>query len=263
MTTKHTHHAIDSFSDEVFESKSKHQEGIIRCATFDNFIFSRLNSQQYQRLLQAMKSNVQIPMGLVIVQQGSYADKFYIVESGIVEHQINDAAECHLQIGASFGALSLLHDVQWPATYVAATDVVLTELSRSAYQAIMIEQSIFTRQFHKQLINNISLFNKLETIDQYRILDALILVEYQDGQVVYHQNELTDKKIFIIKDGNVVGFNDKKNNYRTITKMMGQGDYFGNADLLKDQEDTIATTTFIAYGSLTCLTLKEDTLYGF
>ena len=92
----------------------------------------------------------------------------------------------------------------------------------------MIEQSIFARQIRKQLIDNIPLFNKLKTVDRYRIVDALISVEYQDGQVLYRQNELTDKNIFIIKKGNAVAFNDKEKSYRTITKIMGQGivDFF-------------------------------------
>ena len=102
------------------------------------------------------------------------------------------------------------------------------ELSRPAYQAIMIEQSIVARQIHKQLIDTIPLFNKLKIVERHRIVDALILVEYQDGQVLYPQDELTDKNIFIIKNGNAVVLNDKEKSYRTITKIMGQGimDFF-------------------------------------
>ena len=75
MTTKLDHLDVEYLQGKVFHSKSKYQEGIVRCATFDNFIFSRLNVQQFQQLLQAIKSNVQIPMGSVIAHQGSYADK--------------------------------------------------------------------------------------------------------------------------------------------------------------------------------------------
>ena len=75
MTTKLNHIDVEHLQVKVSHSKSKYQEGIVRCATFDNFIFSRLNVQQFQRLLEAIKSNVHISMGSVIVQQGSYADK--------------------------------------------------------------------------------------------------------------------------------------------------------------------------------------------
>ncbi|KAI9273061.1 cyclic nucleotide-binding-like protein [Phascolomyces articulosus] len=230
----------------VSPSKSEHQKGIIRCATFDCPIFSNLNPELYQRVLEAMTSGIRVPMGSIIVKQGTPADKFYIVESGTVEEHMNNNAESCYKKGSSFGALSLLHTYSWPASYIATTDdVVLTELSCTTYQSILIRQATQSRYHHRQLVYNTSLFTMLDRDAQHRIVDAMILSKYQNGDVVYREERM-------------------ERSGRTFTRFMTKGDYFGYIELPNGhnpQRAITGTMTIIAHEPLVCLTIERNALH--
>ncbi|KAI8143231.1 cyclic nucleotide-binding-like protein [Fennellomyces sp. T-0311] len=231
--------------------KSSHEEAVIRAATFDHFAFMLLNPDQYEQVVQAM-SKKGVPKHSIITQQGDYADRFYSVQSGVVDCLLDGVKVGQHTADEGFGDLSLLHSGRSPMSYVAATDVVLWEIDSVTFRMIMVTQSVHQCQRLRELVSKIPLFSTLAQDDRYRIADALRKVEYQGGDVVFCRAKSDENAIYIINQGTaIVTSNDKEYSEYMIT----EGDYFGALI-----DDDARQVTVIAQGPLCCLTLCYKTL---
>jgi len=73
--------------------------------------------------------------GEAVCIQGEVGDRFYIIESGDAEVEIDGRATGHLRPGEGFGEVALLRDVPRTATVRAASRVELAILERGAFVA--------------------------------------------------------------------------------------------------------------------------------
>jgi hypothetical protein len=85
--------------------------------------------------LAAELEHVPVPAGTEIVRQGEPGDRFFVVESGELEVEVDGRTSGPLHPGDAFGEIALLRDVPRTATVRAVTDVELAALDRAPFLA--------------------------------------------------------------------------------------------------------------------------------
>jgi MFS family permease len=96
-------------------------------------MFTPLN-QVVQEALARSLIPVQYATGDVIIHEGDESDRFYIIESGLVEVTASDGRVLrHERAGDHFGEIGLLHDVPRTATITALEDTRLLALERREF----------------------------------------------------------------------------------------------------------------------------------
>ncbi|HET8970707.1 MAG TPA: cyclic nucleotide-binding domain-containing protein [Candidatus Nanopelagicales bacterium] len=73
------------------------------------------------------------PTGAIIVREGEYGDRFYVIESGRVRVSQGGTTVNELGPGDYFGELALLHDLPRTATVTATADTHLLSLDRAPF----------------------------------------------------------------------------------------------------------------------------------
>lgn len=112
-----------------------------------------------------------------------------------------------------------------------------------SYDQIMVINEAFT------VLKKIPIFKNLPE-DRFQSLSrALELVSFQDGQIIFEQNQIGDS-LFIIKSGKVDVIRNGAN-IRTITKL----DYFGERSILNNET---RTATVVARGNVECWVLGQE-----
>jgi MFS family permease len=76
---------------------------------------------------------VEVPAGDAVFRQGDHGDRFYVVDSGGVEIELDGREVNLLGPGDHFGEIALLRDIPRTATARARTDVQLYALERDAF----------------------------------------------------------------------------------------------------------------------------------
>jgi MFS family permease len=84
---------------------------------------------------------VTVPASEIVVTEGEESDRFYIIESGLVDVTHDGAVLRQEGPGDFFGEIGLLRDVPRTATVVAAEDTVLLTLGREDFLAAVTGQS--------------------------------------------------------------------------------------------------------------------------
>jgi MFS family permease len=83
---------------------------------------------------------VRLAAGDVVLREGQDSDRFYVIESGLVEVTQNGAALRQEGPGDFFGEIGLLRDVPRTATITAVEDTTLLALEREAFLAAVTGQ---------------------------------------------------------------------------------------------------------------------------
>ena len=78
-------------------------------------------------------ARIDIPAGETLFRQGDHGDRFYIVESGEVEIEIDGRVANVLGPGDHFGEIALLRDIPRTATARARKETQLYALDRDAF----------------------------------------------------------------------------------------------------------------------------------
>ena len=94
-------------------------------------IFAPLPSAKIEQLAGRL-TPLAVGAGDVVIRRGDHGDRFYLVESGEVEAQLEGEVK-QLGRGDGFGEIALLRDVPRTATVVASTDATLLALERDDF----------------------------------------------------------------------------------------------------------------------------------
>jgi MFS family permease len=96
-------------------------------------MFTPLNPVVQEALVRSLIP-VEFAAGDVIMREGDESDRFYIIESGLVEVTASDGRVLrHERAGDHFGEIGLLHDVPRTATITAMEDTRLLALERREF----------------------------------------------------------------------------------------------------------------------------------
>jgi MFS family permease len=83
--------------------------------------------------LAASLTRVQVPAGEIVFRQGDHGDRFYIVDSGEIEIEVDGREANVLGPGDHFGEIALLRDIPRTATARARKETELYALDRDAF----------------------------------------------------------------------------------------------------------------------------------
>ena len=83
--------------------------------------------------LAASLTRVQVPAGEIVFRQGDHGDRFYIVDSGEIEIEVDGREANVLGPGDHFGEIALLRDIPRTATARARKETELYTLDRDAF----------------------------------------------------------------------------------------------------------------------------------
>ncbi len=84
---------------------------------------------------------ISVPAGALVLREGEDSDKFFVIESGLVEVTQEGAVLRQEGPGDFFGEIGLLRDVPRTATVTAVEDTVLLALGRDEFLAAVTGQS--------------------------------------------------------------------------------------------------------------------------
>jgi MFS family permease len=97
-------------------------------------LFAPLEPAKLERLA-GLLTRVEVPAGTVVVQEGETGDRFYVVESGLVQASHDGASLSSAGPPEPFGEIALIEDVPRTATVTALEPTVLWALDRDDFLA--------------------------------------------------------------------------------------------------------------------------------
>jgi CRP-like cAMP-binding protein len=125
-----------------------------------SFLFKGLSETQLQRLTSAVKE-LQIPKDQWLFQEGSRADRIYILKSGAVEMLTKVNGEYELPINiirskdACFGTSALVPPHEYSLSARCAEDATILEIRREDLEKIYEEDSALGYAVMKNLAQNL------------------------------------------------------------------------------------------------------------
>ena len=246
-------------SDLIVIEKSESEMARISEICMKNMFFSHLDEQQMKTIQDTMFL-IEHADGDMIIRQGDEdGDKFYCIDSGVVDIFINDGEERKLvktcQAGDSFGELALLYGAPRAASCIASGDVRLWTLDRISFKRVLMKTTVEVRTVNKSFLEMVPLFSNLDEYELLTISDALHEESFEDSQAVLTEGEAGDK-FYLIKEGNVVCTKRQSDGSVKEVKRLTTGEYFGELALLTDKPRQATVT---AEGRLTVLSINRET----
>ena len=215
--------------------------------------------------------------GATVVEQGETADSVYIVKDGLVQQSAATLPESNSMVaglinsfrgqpeivpiaaGEYFGGASLAEvDAKWMATVVTAGAATLLRLKREDLANLLGGDlaSIVRDNFQQNVLGSIEMFRALSASELAILIESLAERRFQQGDRIISQGDQGDT-LFIIKSGQVrvSKVADGGTTDREVAKL-GEGTYFGEVALLKDEPRMASVTALTA---TVCMSVDRGT----
>ncbi|KAJ1619092.1 cyclic nucleotide-binding-like protein [Pavlovales sp. CCMP2436] len=226
----------------------------LKAKVASNFLFSGLDAEQLETLLDAMFEASFAP-GATVIEQGAEGDNFYVIYAGECDVFLSKAGVqskvLHCVEGDSFGELALLYNAKRAATVKAASACSLYAVDRNTFKFLMMDTTVTKRRTYEGFLEKVPLLASLTSNERQTVADALKPIHYKDGEVIIRQHEVGDT-FYILEKGTVGCTNELKENIGSCKK----GDYFGEIALLTNRPRAATVT---AEGEVTALALDRRT----
>lgn len=166
------------------------------------FFFLQSNADEanpkMELLMKGMKRE-EFSEGFLLITEGESGSKLYVVESGQLEVTINGSVIREMARGSMLGELALLYDAPRSATVQCKTKCVLWSLSREIFKKIQaISATANQIQRARWLIASPELAT-LSAIDLSRLVGTLQVVQFQPGDKIIDEGDITTQIILIEK----------------------------------------------------------------
>jgi len=208
-------------------------------------------------------SEVMLPAGSVIIQEGSVGDSFYFVKQGelIVTKKTRSGQEAKLSVvrsGQGFGEMALLTCSVRSSSVHTITDVILYKLPKKDFEDLVLHESAFKALLSRR-DEDYSHFSAIKTLQPFQLLDpekmcAVIEkmeeMNYRAGENIIVQGEKGDL-YYIIKSGRIAVLKTKKGEQEPHQiAILGEGEAFGEEALIRCDPR-----------NATCQAMEDTTVY--
>jgi cAMP-dependent protein kinase regulator len=215
--------------------KSPEQRQRLKDAVCHSLLFRTLEAKQIDQILDAMWEKL-VHQGDVIIRQGDDGDNFYVIDSGVYEIHVSKDGDFHnsIKVGeynqtGSFGELALMYNQPRSATIIANTDGILWVMGRQTFRKLVLKHAFLKRQMYENFLRELEILQSLTDYERSNVADALIPIDYNQGETIIEQGEEGDR-MFFIEDGECDIYMNKK-----FHKRLSKGEYFGELALLKHE----------------------------
>ncbi|GAC1320928.1 MAG: hypothetical protein NVSMB2_17250 [Chloroflexota bacterium] len=194
--------------------------------------WSELPDARLLEVARAMRAQT-VVRGEEVVRQGEPGERFYVIDRGTFEVQVDGRAQSQLGRGDYFGERALLQAAPRAATVVATSSGRLLTLDRSAFDALLASDLAARERFRSALayrddLAAMPLLRDLSPRELDLLVSHLSPSRFAPGQIVVRQGEPGDR-FFIVRSGSVEVERDGE-----ILAHLGRGESFGEIALLLD-----------------------------
>eukprot|EP01137_Pigoraptor_chileana_P010490 Opistho-2@60225 len=252
----------DSDYEKVVIPKSEEKMERIREIITKNFLFSGLDREQSQDVVNAMFEKT-VAAGEVVIQQGDDGDYFYVVDEGTFDIYVNkvgvDPPGEHVggyKAGGGFGELALMYNTPRAATIVCTSPALLWAMDRVTFRRILMDTTARKRRMYESFLESVPLLEQLEAYERVKIADALETLTFQDGQTIVRQGDVGDR-FYLVEYGEAICtvHDDADPNEEKQITTYKKGDYFGELALITKKP---RAATVRAVGEVICASLDVD-----
>lgn len=216
----------------------------LKKAVASNFLFSQLDEDSFQTVLDALVEKSIPAPNIKVITQGDEGDYFYVIENGDFEIYINSAGSLQpgpegmgnkvttIGPGGSFGELALMYNAPRAATVVSASKGgLLWALDRVTFRRILMTSAFEKRKMYEGFLEEVPLLASLKPYERAKIADALETVKFTKGSNIITEGEPGDA-FYLLEAGEATAY---KGGIDHSLKEYTRGDFFGELALLDDK----------------------------
>lgn len=225
-------------------SKTTDQFERLRHAVAGNFLFSSLDEESFNLVLDALVEKNIPASNIKVITQGDEGDFFYVIESGDFDIYINPSGAVEagpegmgnkvatIGPGGSFGELALMYNAPRAATVVSASKGgLLWALDRVTFRRILMDNAFQKRKMYEGFLEEVPLLSSLKPYERAKIADALETVKFESGKNIITEGEPGDA-FYLLEAGHASAY---KHGVDHPVKEYSRGDFFGELALLDDK----------------------------
>merc|ERR1711970_26605 len=242
----------DESEPAIINPKSDEQRTRLNTACNKVLLFNRLESEQFNTVLDAMFEFPAEP-GQKVIAEGDDGDNFYVIENGVYDVYKNIDGE-EVKVASydnkgSFGELALMYNAPRAATVTPVDGGTLWALDRQTYIRIIVRANAKKRRTYEQFIETVHLLKTLQEFERQKIADAMEPKKFGDGDMIIEQGDTKTDYFYFVMDGEVrFTIRDESGDEQEI-KRDTSGSYFGELALITDKP---RAATVYAVGPTTC-----------
>ncbi|OAP65327.1 hypothetical protein AYL99_01299 [Fonsecaea erecta] len=244
--------------------KTPEQYERLRHAVAGNFLFSSLDEESFNLVLDALVEKSIPAPNIKVITQGDEGDYFYVIESGDFDIYINPSGAVEagpdgmgnkvatIGPGGSFGELALMYNAPRAATVVSSSKGgLLWALDRVTFRRILMNNAFQKREMYEGFLGEVPLLSSLKPYERAKIADALETVKYEPGQNIITEGEPGDA-FYLLESGHAVAY---RHGVDHPVREYGRGGYFGELALLDDKP---RAASVVAKDNVTVAKLGRD-----
>lgn len=224
--------------------KTDDQVGRLKTAVSNNFLFSHLDDESFQMVLNALVEKPIPAKDIKVITQGDAGDYFYVVEKGGFDIYIHPAGSVQpgeggmgnkvasIGPGGSFGELALMYNAPRAATVVSKEGKsTLWQLDRVTFRRILMDSAFQRRRMYESFLEEVPLLASLKPYERSKIADALDTQKFPPGSSIIKEGD-PGEAFYLLESGEAEAF---KRGVEGPVKEYKRGDYFGELALLDDK----------------------------
>jgi len=221
---------------------------LIRAAIKDNILFQGLAEDVRDKVVAQMYCQT-ISAGTTAIKEGEIGSNFYVIEKGSFDVSVTDKASQSkrsvAQLGPSqcFGELALMYNAPRAATVTATSESVVWLVDRYTFRRIARGLGEQRLQQYTDFLQGVELLSPLAEYERQKIAEALELISYPAGAVIFRQGDVGDA-LYIVADGEVVMSKEEGHGKSEVIAASKKGEYFGERALTKNEPRACTVTAF-------------------
>mmetsp|Transcript_42789 Transcript_42789/g.64393 ORF Transcript_42789/g.64393 Transcript_42789/m.64393 type:complete len:807 (+) Transcript_42789:41-2461(+) len=221
---------IDPNFEPPVHEKTHEQAEFINLALASNFIFSNLEEEERNTLINAM-DEYSVVAGDDIIKQGDIGDYFYVIENGAVKFTVDGAEVGKTGTGDAFGELALLYNCPRAATCTALDACDLWRVDQETFRKILASQSLKHDEETKELLRKVPFLSKLDDNILNKIATASTTVKYAKDEVIVRKGD-EGNVFYIVKEGKVKVSDIGLGGSKYVDMFLTVGGFFGERALI-------------------------------
>lgn len=232
--------------------KAKEDRTFLSTALETNQFFRSLKADQITKIIDCMEKK-KLKADVEIIKEGTDGTYLYIIENGTVAvSTAKDGEVAEVHEGKIFGELALLYNCRRTASVRTKTDVIVYQLDRRYFQAIVQSTGAERDAAKYDLIKEVPKLRDLNAAKLKKICDCLEEERFTDGDCIIKQGTTGDS-FYIIAEGKAKVCKTEGKVDKEVC-VLEKGKFFGELAL---QSEDRRNASVYAIGDVRCFSLDR------